>query len=398
MLKQIMALRQDISISAVIAGFVSVLVGFTSAGVIVFQAARSLGATSAEISSWLWALGIGMGLTSILLSLRYRSPILTAWSTPGAALLMTSATQVSMAEAIGAFLLSAVLITVCGLSGWFERVMTRIPLSMASALLAGVLLQFGLNVFVAMESQFGLVSAMVCSYLLGRRWIPRYAVLMALAVGIAIATVQGTVQMDGVTVQLAAPVLVLPRFSLSAFIGVAVPLFIVTMASQNVPGVAVLQASGYTVPISPLISWTGIATLLLAPFGAFAINLAAITAAICMGSEAHEDATKRYVAAISAGGFYIVVGIFGATVSSLFTALPEELVLAIAGLALLSTLGKGLATALGEPAERDPALITFLVTASGITLWGIGSAFWGLGAGVITLALLRLNPTPDPKP
>lgn len=388
---------QDVSISAVIAGFVSVLVGYSSAAVIVFQAAQALGANEAEIASWMWALGIGLGLTTILLSLRYHAPVVTAWSTPGAAMLITSATNVSLAEGVGAFLIAAGLITLCGLSGWFERVMNRVPLSMASALLAGVLLRFGLNVFVAMETQFWMVFAMFCAYLMAYRWRPRYAVLIALTLGMAIAAGQGTFQMHAFKLEMATPILMRPQFSLAAIVGVALPLFAVTMASQNVPGVAVLRASGYDrVPISPLISWTGIATLLLAPLGAFAMNLAAITAAICMGPEAHKDPDKRYVAAVAAGVFYLILGIFGATIGALFTALPQELVMAIAGLALLSTIGKGLAAALTQDVEREPALITFLVTASGMTLWGIGSAFWGLVAGALALALVRLKPWRQP--
>lgn len=386
------ALVQDFSISALIAGFVSVLVGYSSAAVIVFQAAQALGATEAEIASWMWALGLGLGLTTILLSLRYRAPVVTAWSTPGAAMLITSAANVSLAEGVGAFLVSAVLITLCGLSGWFERAMSRISLALASALLAGVLLRFGLNVFVAMETQFGLVFAMFCAYLIAYRWLPRYAVLIALTLGIAIAAIQGDLQMDSFKLAVATPILTRPQFSLSAIVGIALPLFVVTMASQNVPGVAVLRASGYErVPISPLISWTGIATVLLAPLGAFAMNLAAITAAICMGPEAHQDPDKRYVAAVAAGVFYLIVGIFGATVGALFIALPPELVMAIAGLALFSTIGKGLATALIQQSERESALITFLVTASGMTLWGIGSAFWGLIAGVLVMGVIQIR-------
>lgn len=391
-LKSIRALLRDASLSAIVAGFVSVLVGFSSAAVIVFQAAQTLGATEAEIGSWLWALGLGLGCTTILLSLRYRAPVVTAWSTPGAAMLITAAANISLAEGIGAFLISALLITLCGVSGWFERAMNRIPVSMAAALLAGVLLRFGLEVFVAMETQFGLVFTMFCLYLIVYRFWPRYAVLTALLVGLVIAALQGTIQVEGLSLQLARPKWVWPQFSLPAIVGVALPLFVVTMASQNVPGVAVLRASGYDdVPISPLISWTGIATMLLAPFGAFAMNLAAITAAICMGPEAHHNPNKRYVAAVAAGGFYISVGIFGATVGALFTALPQALVLAIAGLALFSTIGKGLATALMHDSEREPALITFLVTASGMALWGIGSAFWGLVAGTLAMGLLTLG-------
>jgi benzoate membrane transport protein len=384
-----MSLVRDLSVSAVVAGFVTVLVGFASAAVIVFQAAGAVGATEAQVGSWMLALGLGMGLTCTLLSLRYRAPIVTAWSTPGAALLVTSGAGLSIEEATGAFLVSAALITLVGFSGWFERAMDRIPVPIASGMLAGVLLRFGLGLFTAMSTQMLLALAMFLAYLAARRLAPRYAVIMALLVGVAIALVQGLLHVDAVRLALARPVWVTPRFTPGAVVGVALPLFVVTMASQNVPGVAVIRASGYTVPISPLIGWTGLANLVLAPFGGFTVNLAAITAAICMGREAHEDPRRRYVAAVFAGLFYLLVGIFGATVVALFVAFPAELVAAIAGLALLATIGSGLASAVGNENQREPALVTFLVTASGIAPAGIGSAFWGLVAGVMTLAILR---------
>ena len=384
-----MTFLKDFSASALIAGFVTVLVGFTSSAVIVFQAAHAFGASPAEIASWMWALGLGMGLTCIILSLRFKAPIVTAWSTPGAAMLITAAAGVPMAQAIGAFMLSALLIILFGFTGWFERAMQRIPMSLASGMLAGVLLRFGLDVFVAMKTQFTMAFAMFCAYLVARRLLPRYAVIIALALGLAITATQGLLHLDAVRLQLAQPVFTMPQFSLSAIISIGLPLFIVTMASQNMPGVAVIRASGYAVPISPLIGWTGTATLLLAPFGAYALNLAAITAAICMGREAHDDHARRYVAAVMAGVFYIAIGLFGATVGAVFAAFPKELVLVIAGLALFGTIGNGLALALGKEGEREPALITFLVTASGVSLQGIGSAFWGLLAGLLALLLMR---------
>jgi benzoate membrane transport protein len=382
-------LLKDLSLSAVVAGFVTVLVGFSSSAVIVFQAANALGATPAEIASWMWALGIGMGLTCILLSLRYRIPVVTAWSTPGAAMLITGAAGVSIGEATGAFLVSAAMMAIFGFSGWFERAINRIPVSIASAMLAGVLLRFGLDVFVAMKTQFGLALAMFCTYLIARRRSPRYAVIGTLAIGIAVAAAQGLLRIDGVRFEFAQPVFTTPRFSLAAMIGVALPLFVVTMASQNAPGVAAVRASGFVMPLSPVIGWTGITNLVLAPFGAFALNLAAITAAICLGREAHEDPARRYVAAVAAGVFYLLIGLFGATVGAVFAAFPKELVLVIAGLALFGTIGNGLAAALGNEREREPALVTFLVTASGVTWFSIGSAFWGLVGGVVTMLVLH---------
>jgi len=382
-------LLKDLSLSAIAAGFVTVLVGFASSAVIVFQAAQSLGASPEEISSWMWALGLGMGLTCIGLSLRYRMPVVTAWSTPGAAMLIGSVAGLPLSDAIGAFLMSALLIAASGFSGFFERMISRIPVSLASGMLAGVLLRFGIDAFAAMKTQLGMVLTMFAVYLLARRLLPRYAVILTLLVGIAFAAGLGLLQVDGLSLQLATPIFIAPTFSFAAIVGIALPLFIVTMASQNVPGVAVIRASGYEIPISPVVGWTGVANLLLAPFGAFALNLAAITAAICMGREAHEDVSRRYVAAIAAGVFYVIVGLFGATVAALFAAFPKELILAIAGIALLGTIGNSLAAALRDEPEREPALVTFLVTASGLTLAGIGSAFWGLVAGVVTLLVLR---------
>lgn len=382
-----MRLLRDSSFSAIVAGFVTVLVGFTSSAVIVFKAAENLGATPEEVGSWMCALGIGMGATCILLSLRYRVPVVTAWSTPGAAMLAVSTTHAGMAEAVGAFLISAALIALAGFTGWFERAIKKIPGAIAAGMLAGVLLRFGLDVFVSMKSEFALVFAMFCAYLALRRLLPRYAVVGALALGLLVAAFQGTLHMEGVHLQAAQLVWHAPVFSLSAVVGLALPLFVVTMASQNVPGVAVIRASGYEVPVSPVIGWTGVANLLLAPFGGFALNLAAITAAICMGRESHEDPARRYVAAVAAGVFYLLMGLFGATVGALFLAFPRELVLGIAGLALLGTIGNGLAAAVSDDRQREPALITFLVTASGVSLQGIGSAFWGLLAGALAMAV-----------
>ncbi|MEH6579367.1 MAG: benzoate/H(+) symporter BenE family transporter [Amphritea sp.] len=383
-------MRKLFSLSHLSAGFVAVLVGYTSSAVIIFQAAAAAGASAEQISSWLWALGIGMGLTSIGLSLYYRSPILTAWSTPGAALLVTGLSGIPMSEAIGSFLFCSLLITVCGITGWFEKVMQYVPQSLASAMLAGVLLQFGLNLFESLQSQLLLVGVMLATYLISRDLFPRYIIPLALTAGLGVAAIEGLLKLENLSWQLAKPVLMMPSFSLSALIGVGIPLFIVTMASQNVPGIAVLRANGYQTPASPLISWTGFTGFLLAPFGGFSFNLAAITAAICMGKEADPDPDKRYLASIWAGMFYLLTGLFGATVAGLFAAFPAELVMAIAGLALLGTIGNSLATSLAMEDGREAALITFLVTASGLSLMGIGSAFWGLLLGLLAYNLRRI--------
>lgn len=378
---------KDLSLSTAVAGFVAVLVGFTSSVAIVFQAAQAFGATPAQITSWMWALGLGMGLCSLVPSLILRQPVMVAWSTPGAAVLATAglAGGFSMGEAIGAFMISALLITLAGVTGWFERVMNRIPMEIAAALLAGVLARFGLQAFAAAQTALPLVLLMLMVYLASRRLAARYAVVITLAVAVAFVATQGQMAWSAVQLELALPVFTAPQFNVAAAISLAIPLFVVTMASQNLPGVAVIRASGYDLPISRLITLTGLATLVLAPFGAFALNFSAITAAMCMGPEAHADRNRRYTAAVACGAIYVAIGLFGAVITGLLTAFPKELVVAIAGLALLGTIGNGLAAALRDESHREAALITFLVTLSGVVIVGVGSAFWGVVAGSIAL-------------
>ena len=390
MLAAMNSVLKDTSLSASVAGFVAVLVGFTSSVAIVFQAAQSLGATPAQTSSWMWALGLGMGLTSLGLSLWFRQPLLTAWSTPGAALLASSQ-GVAMPEAIGAFIVCGALIALFGLTGWFEKVMDKIPTAVASALLAGVLAHFGLDAVLTVRTAPLLVLAMAAAYLVGKRLWPRYAVPGVLVAGIAMAAVQGSLKLGAVDWAWVQPVWTTPVFTLHTLVGVALPLFVVTMASQNLPGVAVQRAAGYATPVSASLATTGLATLLLAPFGGYALNMAAITAAICAGPEAHEDPKRRYVASAVAGVFYCAIGLAGGAVVGLLAAFPRELVAAIAGLALLGTIAGGLGAALKEEQHRDAAILTFLVTLSGVTMLGIGSAFWGVVAGSIALAIQRLS-------
>jgi benzoate membrane transport protein len=374
----------DLSLPALVAGFIAVLVGFTSSVVIVFAAAQALGATPQQIGSWIWALGLGMGLTSIGLSWWTRQPVLTAWSTPGAALI-AGVSGVAMGEAIGAFVACGLLIVAAGTTRAFERVMDRIPQAIAAALLAGVLARFGLDAAAATKTAPLLVVVMTLAFLVGRRAWPRYAVPGVLLAGVAVAALQGRMQWSRVAFEAALPLWTPPVFTLGAFVGIALPLFVVTMASQNLPGVAAQRAAGYATPVSATITATGAATVVLAPFGGFAFNLAAITAAICMGREAHEDPARRYVASIMAGVFYIAIGLVGGAVVGLLQAFPRELVLAVAGLALLGTIAGGLAAALKDEKHRDAAILTFLVTLSGLTLGGIGSAFWGVVAGAAAL-------------
>jgi benzoate membrane transport protein len=325
-----------------------------------------------------------MALTSIGLSWWTRQPVLTAWSTPGAALVAGSS-GMAMGEAIGAFIACGALIVLAGVTRGFERVMDRIPQAIAAALLAGVLARFGLDAVGAVSTAPLLVIAMALAFVAGRRFWPRYAVPGVLVAGIAVAAFEGRMQWSHLNWALAGPVWTAPAFSVSAFVGLALPLFVVTMASQNLPGVAAQRAAGFTVPVSPTLTATGVTTMLLAPFGGFAFNLAAITAAICMGREASEDPTRRWTASVMAGVFYLAIGVAGGAVIGLLNAFPRELVLAVAGLALVGTIAGALAAALQGEQHRDAALITLLVTLSGVTFGGIGSAFWGVVAGTVTL-------------
>ncbi|WP_417700555.1 benzoate/H(+) symporter BenE family transporter [Pseudophaeobacter sp.] len=387
----------QLKLSHLAAGAIAVLVGYTSSVAIIFQAIESLGASQAQANSWLMALGLGMGLTSLILSLWFRMPVLTAWSTPGAALLAIGLKDVSISQAVGAFLFCGLLLTLTGISGWFERLARLIPDSIANALLAGILFNFGLSAFLALNTDTALVASMGLAFLAGRLWFARYTMLGVLLVGALWAAAAGSfgdlAQLD---TSLHMPEAVPPSFSLPVMLGVGLPLYIVTMCSQNMPGVVTLRAAGYTPPVSAGLTVTGIATLVLAPFGGFAFNFAAITAAICAGPEADDDPRTRYLASASAGVFYCLVGLGGATVISLFLIAPKALIAGVAGLALLSTIGNSLSQALQGADGREAALITFMTAVSGISFWGIGAAFWALLFGLLVNSLLHRRPVQAP--
>ena len=379
----------DSSMPAIVAGIVAVMTGYTSSLALMFQAGRAAHLSDAQISSWIWALSIGMAVTTIGLSLRFRAPIVVAWSTPGAALLVSSLPNVPYPQAIGAFVVCAVLLTVVGVTGRFDRLMTKIPSGIAAALLAGILFEIGGAIFVEAGHQTALVLAMFFTYLVVKRALPRYAIPVTLIAGTAVAAALGLVDFARLHVALAQPVFTMPSFSLAASVSIGIPLFVVAMASQNVPGLAVLRADGYDTPSAPLIATTGLASLVLAPFGSHGINLAAITAAICTGPDAHDDRAKRYTAAVWCGLFYLLAGVFGATIAALFAALPKALIVSVAALALFGSIMTGLTNAMQDARQREAALVTFMVTASGLTLLSIGSAFWGLAGGIVTNAVLN---------
>lgn len=377
----------DWQFSAIAAGFVAVLVGFASSVAIVLQAAAAAGANQAQVASWISILGFAMGITCIGFSYYWKTPILTAWSTPGAALLATSLAGYSLPEAIGVFMFSAVLTLAIGLSGWFDRLAKYLPLPLASAMLAGILLQFGFAIFKDLPSEPELIAVMLLVYVLAKILLPRYTVPLVLLVSTLWCWGAGRLDFHSVELSIVAPLWVTPEVNWQAMLGVGLPLFLVTMSAQNIPGLAVLRTSGYALPVSPLLSWTGLITLLTAPFGNFSINLAAITAAICAGPEAHPDPSRRYTAGIAAGFFYLLTGIAGASVVALFAVFPTVLVAVLAGLALLTTIASNLQQATQDGPHRDAAMLTLLLTASGVSFFGLASAFWGLLVGVLVMAI-----------
>ncbi len=380
---------RDFSLSTITAGFVASLVGLTSSMAIVFTAARALGANDAELTSWVWAICIGMGVMSIAGSLWLRMPVMIAYSTPGAAILATMKPgEFTMAQGVGAFILCALVITVVGFSGIFEKLMDRIPVALASALLAGALTRFALNGFSDAKTAPWLVVITTLTYVLMRWLAPRYAVMAVLAVGIVTAVVSNTFKTDELRWSIAKPIYTAPSFTLSALVSIAIPLFIVTMAGQNLPGVAAIRNAKYDIPISKAIGSTGVGTMILAPFGAYALNLSAITAAICMEPASHEDPKRRYTAAISNGGFYLLAGIFGTSITGALKAFPPELVHIIAALALLPTIGANLSSATRDENRREAAMLTFLITLSGVTVAKIGAPFWGVVAGILATIIL----------
>lgn len=387
------ALFHDLSLSALVAGCIATLISYAGPLVIIFQAADSAGLSHAVLTSWVWAISIGSAVLGIGLSLRYRVPLVIAWSAPGSALLVSLLPQISLNEAVGAYLVANLIILLIGLSGAFDRIIGRLPPAISAAMLAGILFSFGTGLFVSLQSQPVLVLAMFVTYLICKRLLPRYAVMAVLLVGCLIALASGELHGEALVIGLAMPLWITPQFSLAATLNIALPLVMVALTGQFVPGMAVLRNDGYQTPASPIISASATASLLLAPFACHGLNLAAITAAICTGREAHEDPRKRYVAGVACGLCYLLLGLFGATLVSLFSALPKELIAALAGLALFGAIGGALASAMAAPDDREAALITFLVTASGMSLLGLSAAFWGLIFGIAAHLLLSARRT-----
>ncbi|UVJ41785.1 benzoate/H(+) symporter BenE family transporter [Pseudomonas sp. LS1212] len=384
-------LLKDFSLSATVAGFIATIISYAGPLVIIFQAAKAAGLPQDVLSSWIWAISIGSGVLGIVLSLRFKVPVIIAWSAPGSALLVTLLPGTSLNEAVGAYIVASLIILLVGLCGAFDKIIGKLPAAISAAMLAGILFSFGTQLFVSVNQKPVLVLAMFATYLVFKRLLPRYAVLAVLLVGSVIAIASGEMNSAALVMGIATPVWITPEFSWHAVLNIALPLVMVALTGQFVPGIAVLRNAGYPTPASPIIASSALGSLLLAPFGCHGLNLAAITAAICTGREAHEHPRKRYVAGVMGGVFYLLLGIFGATLVSIFTAFPKELIAALAGLALFAAIAGALAGAMAEPSDREAALITFLVTASGMSLLGLSAAFWGLIFGLAAHGLLSLK-------
>lgn len=382
MLSSSSAIRLNDLTHPVVAGLISVIVNYGGTFILVFQAAKVANLSAELAASWVWSVSIGVGLTGLFLSWRFREPIITAWSTPAAAFLVTALATTPYAEAVGAYMISATAFVGLGLSGYFEKVIRLIPPGIASGLLAGILLQFGIGAFAGANVDPFLVGMLIVAYVVLKRFSARYAVVGLLALGMVFLLTQDRVDLSGLKLEFAAPVFTMPAFSLNALLSVALPLFLITLTGQYMPGMLVLRNDGFKTSANPIVTVTGLGSLLMAPFGSHAFNLAAITAAIATGREAHEDPRKRWIAGIAAGSFYVLVGVFGVTLAAVFMAFPTTFITTLAGLALLGTIGGSLAGAMADPTSREAALITFLASAANITLLGIGGAFWGLVIGL----------------
>ena len=382
---------QDFSIPAIFAGFITFLIGISVSAILVIQGAQALGANTAQINSWFWALGLSIGLPGLILSWKYKYPVATAWSTPGIALIIASAGHYDLYHAIGAFLVCGIAIAVVGFSGIFQKLLAHIPQSLTCAMLAGILLKFGIQIFSSLESHLGFILSMLTIYLISKRLFPRYSIVLTVILGAIICPLFIEFKTQSISLAWTHPIWMTPTFSWSALLGLALPLFVINMTSQNLPGIAMIKSYGYTPHVNQLVGWTGVAHALFAPFGCFSINLAAISAAVSLDEQVHPDPKKRYIAGMSCGLFYIVMGIFATTLVSILMSFPQIFIVALAGIALFATISHNVAVAFANVEEREAALLTFLCSASGIQFWGIGSAFWGLMLGLIVLILFKLK-------
>lgn len=383
-MQNIRDLPRALAPSAILSGLLVVVVGYASSLVLVFQAATNAHVDNAHLSSWVLAITLGSGLCSIAMSLWFRQPVIAAWSTPGIVLLSNTLINYPFSEAIGAYIIAAVAIILLGFSGMFGRIMRLIPQPIVMGMLAGVLINFGFELFQSFPQSPVMVFAMLLIFFVMKRMGFRAPTIGALVLGLIIATLRQEIHLDGLQLSLAPPVWTAPTFSIGALLSLALPLFTLALTGQNAPGQAVLRNAGYEVPINKALTITGIGSLLSAPFGGHGITLAAITAAMVTGPEAHHDPDKRYAAGVATGLWYVITGVFGATLITLFGGLPIPLIHTISGLALTGAIASSLSASMAEPFSREGALVAFMCTAANFTLFNVGAPFWGLVFGVLT--------------
>ncbi|MDV7640772.1 benzoate/H(+) symporter BenE [Acinetobacter baumannii] len=387
-------LKNDWSISATVAGFLAVLISYSGPLIIFFQAAQRAHVSTDMMVSWIWGISIGAAVSGIYLSIKYKTPVITAWSAPGTALLVTLFPNISLNEAVAAYITSAIVIFLIGITGYFDKLLKWIPQDVAAGMMAGILFQFGISLFTASDSMPLIVFSMLIVFLVAKRLMPRYTMIWVLAAGVLLSLILGKMNPVDVSFNLAIPQWISPEWTWNSTLNLAVPLILVSLTGQFLPGMAIMKLSGYDTPAKPIITATSIASLAVACVGGITIVLASITAALCMGKDAHELKEKRYIAGIANGIFYILGGLFAGSIVMLFSLLPKELVAALAGLALLGAIATNISVAMKNDGQCDAALITFLASASGMHFLGLSSVFWGICIGVIAHFILTPRSTP----
>jgi benzoate membrane transport protein len=390
-------LKDDWSISATVAGFLAVLISYSGPLIIFFQAAQKAQVSTEMVISWIWGISLGAAAAGIYLSIKYKTPVITAWSAPGTALLVTLFPDISLNEAVAAYITSAIVIFLIGITGYFDKLLQWIPQDIAAGMMAGILFQFGLGLFVATDSMPMIVFGMLLVFLLAKRYSPRYAMVWVLLSGVLLSLILGKINPVEFNFHFAVPTLIAPDWTWNSTFNLAIPLILVSLTGQFLPGMAIMKLSGYDTPAKPIIATTSIASLCVACVGGITIVLASITAALCMGKDAHELKEKRYIAGIANGIFYILGGLFAGSIVMLFSLLPKELVAALAGLALLGAISTNISVAMKNEAHRESALITFLATASGMHFLGLSSVFWGICIGIIAHIILSKKADPNAK-
>lgn len=383
------SILQDISLSAITAGFLVVLISYAGPMLIIFQGAAMAQVSNEILTSWVWAVSVGGGVSGLYLSWKYKMPIITAWSAPGTALLVALFPHMSINEAISCYITAALIILLIGITGTFDKLTKHIPKGIAAGMMAGILFQFGVNIFKSIATMPVLVLAMIAIYLVFKRLLPKFVMLYVLIFGILLAYLIGDVNPDRFAFALAHPVFIEPVWSWESTFSFALPLVLVSLTGQFLPGMAILKLSNYSISAKPIITFTSFVSLITAVFGGITTTTAAITAALCTGKEANEDPNKRYIAGMASGIFFLIGAMFAGSIVLIFTNLPKELIALLAGLALLGAIVTNLMGTLEEPNHREAAVITFLATASGMSFLGLGSAFWGVVIGSIAYLIFK---------